>query len=133
MAITKTLEIKIGDQSFEVPVTFRVIEIAEAVFDCTADQVIGYHLIDASRIKRTLVARVITQWVNPPKDVSRQELYEQVVVCSASKLTKYAGAIQGAIAFALSYVDDEQLQMLANGQDLPMTDDAVAGGSKRKK
>lgn len=135
MAIKKTLTLEIGEHSFEVPVTFRVIEIAEAVFDCTADQVIGYHLVDATRIKRTLVARTIVQWVTLPKGVSRQELYEQVMVCQPEQLSKYAGCIQGAIGFALSYIGEKELEMLIEGQDLsdetPQTDDDVLVSSRK--
>lgn len=141
MAIKKIITLKIGEHSFEVPVSFRVIEIAEAVFDCTADQVIGYHLVDATRIKRTLVARTITQWVELPRNVSRQELYEEIMVCSPEDLSRFAGSIQGAIGFALSYIGDEDLDLLVAGRDLPgddtpQTDDDVLstqGGKPEKK
>jgi hypothetical protein len=57
-----------------------------------------------------------------------------VLLCSADDLSKYAGSIQGAIAFSLSYINDEQLDMLANGRDLPETDDTQpAGGGSSKK
>lgn len=137
MAISKTITFDIGETEYEVPVTFRVIEIAESVFDVTADQIMGHELVNPARIKRTLVAKVITQWVTLPKGVRRSDLYEQVMTCSASQLAKYAGCIQGAIAFALSYIGDEELQILTRGEDLPeaQTDDDVvaAGGAKPKK
>ena len=134
MDIKKTLNIEVDGKEYEVPVNFRAIEIVETVYDCTADQVIGVHLVDPSRMKRIQIARVIAQWIDPPAGVSRADIYQKVVVCKTADLTKYAGAIQGAVAYALDYIGLDELDMLAKGQDLPMgTDDDVAVEKKGKK
>jgi len=139
MNIKKTIPIEIGEHTYEVPVNFRAIEVVENIYDCTADQVIGVHLVDPSRMKRTQIARVIAQWVEPTAGQTRVEIYQEVVVCSTKNLSIYAGCIQGAVAFALSYIGEVELDLLARGEDLPAkTDDdhkpdGEQGGKSAKK
>ena len=129
MNITKTITLTLGDHEFEVPVNFRAIEIAESVFDASADTILATILTDPRKIRRSMIAHVISQWVTIPKGMKRSEIYEQAVVVSPDQLGAYVGAIQGAIAYALNYIDQDDLNALVRGEDLP---DAPAGDQSGK-
>lgn len=130
MNLRKTLTLRIKDVDVEVDVNFRLIEIIETVYQRGADHVIAIELVQPQLIKRSLVAKVIREWVKPtPGGLSREEVYEAVMTADRQSLPKFVGAIQGAIAYSLRYIGEEELETLASGNDLESAPEVVNKGN----
>lgn len=123
MNLKKTITFDVCGHNYEVPADFRAIELVENVYQAGADYVITL-LADARAIRRTQVARVISQWPRDlardenGKPVSRQEIYEAVIESPPEQLSRYVGCIQGAVGYALNYIDEEAMEKLQRGEDL---------------
>jgi hypothetical protein len=119
MNLRKTICLPLAQAEVEILVNFRIIEIAENVYNDGIDMIISRHLVSPAHIKRSLVAAVISQWVvEIPAGMKRSDVYETVLTASPAVFMQYVGAIQGAAAFALGYIDEEALSKLVRGEDL---------------
>ena len=117
--IKKTLKVPLLDEEVAVPVTFQVIEVVERVWDCNADLIVAQVLTNPRRVQRRKVAETIVEWAFEHTEIPRSKIREYVITAPASLINVYAGLIQGAVLYALHYIDDEQLAALAKGEDLP--------------
>lgn len=128
MDLKKTITFDAGGHEYDVPVSFRIIEIAENVYQVGADSIVTM-LVNPHTIRRTQLAQVLSQWIGPgdiPKGTKRSEIYQAILTAPAEKIGVYAGCIQGAICFALGYIDEDQLGALSSGKDLE--DEPVGNG-----
>lgn len=131
MDLRKTLTLKISGVDVEVNVDFRAIEIVETVFGKSADHVIAVDLVQPQMIRRNMVAKVIREWVKPTAGgLTREQVYEAVITADRQSLPKFVGAIQGAVAYALKYIGEDEMQALASGEDLAK--EASQGGEVNK-
>lgn len=114
-ALKKTISLEVCDQTVDVDVNWRIIEVVESTFGVVADLVASDTLV--TNPMRSKVAEVISEWVRS-RDLRKKDIYEDVLGASLEDLQVYIGAIQGAVLYSLSYIEEDELDQLTQGKDL---------------
>lgn len=115
----KTLELEVCGQAVDVDVNWRIIEVVERTFGTVADLVASDTLVHNPM--RYKVAEVIAEWVRS-RELRRKDVYEYVLKCRTEELQVYIGAIQGAVLYSLSYIEEKDFDKLTQGKDLDPDD-----------
>lgn len=113
--IRETLEVEVCGETVSLDIDWRVIEIVERTFGAVADLVASDTLVHTPT--RYQVAEVISEWVKD-RTLPKSKVRESVMLAGQEALQTYIGAIQGAVLYSLSYIDEEQLDALTQGKDL---------------
>lgn len=125
--LRKSIEVEVLDQTVSIDVDWRIIDVVETVYDMRAEYV-AVLLQNPVKIKRKDIADVLTSWLAPRiQSISRKAIREAVLLADDEPLTRYIGAIQGAVLYALRKIDGHEFDRLIAGRDLD--DD----GSRSKK
>lgn len=114
--IRETLEVEVCGETVSLDISWRIIEIVERTFGAVADLVASETLVNTPT--RYQVAEVISEWVKD-RSLPKSKVRESVMMASQEALQSYIGAIQGAVLYSLSYIDEDQLDTLTGGEDLP--------------
>lgn len=96
-------------------VDFRMLEIAETVFNASADMIVSSHLVNPAFVKRSLVARSIAEWVQPslPAGVKLADAINEIAMAEPKVFGAFAGKLQGALAYSLQYISETDFDKIA--------------------
>lgn len=110
------IDLEVCGEEVSFDIDWRIIEIVERTFGAVADLVASDVLV--RNPTRYQVADVIIEWIRGT-NLKKSDVRQYVMTASQEELQTYIGAIQGAVLYSLSYIDEEQLDLLTQGQDLP--------------
>lgn len=134
--LKKRITIAIAGEEIDVDVNMRIIEIAERIYDFNADVIASVLLVDLARVKLTQLADLICEWIPPQKyqqhDLRRKDLRNGVYTATPDELRKLTGCVQAALLFCRRHIDEEEMQTLARGEDLPDSEETSEGKSAKK-
>ena len=118
--LKKTLDLPLPDgETTTINVDFRIIEIVERVYNQNADLVASIDLATPARMLRSKVAAVIVEWLATKETgFKRSEIKEFVITAPPPMLNVFSGCIQAAVLYSLKYIDEDQFDRLARGEDL---------------
>jgi len=117
-SLRKTIELEFGETEVSLDVTERLVEIVERTCGQVADIVASDLLVNNPM--RYQVAEIIPEWlrVAGSGNISKAKVKKHVMTCNYEQFIQYVGAIQGVVLYSLQYIDQDQLDTLAQGQDL---------------
>ncbi|HEU4617823.1 MAG: hypothetical protein LOD94_04730 [Gammaproteobacteria bacterium] len=125
--VRKTITFPIFDEDVTIDIDWRIVEAAERAYRDAGDRIVNADNIAISLgtpagMSRSRIADVLIEWMRlqqvMPEGRKRVEVREHIVTARPERLNRYAGCIQGAILYALSYIDERQLRILERGEDL---------------
>jgi hypothetical protein len=132
----KDIIVKIFEEEIVVAVDFSIIEKVERIYQCSAELAAAMYLSDPIRVQRRLVSGVIALWLQGKTKLQPTTITEAVMTCSQKQLARYTGMIQAAILHSIRgddgkpLINDEQFDLLVNGEDLPAAPSKAAPGKK---
>lgn len=110
-----SIELEVDGEEVEFNIDWQVIEIVERTFGAVADLVASDVLV--RNPTRYQVADVMQEWLRGT-NLKKSDVRKAVMTASQEQLQSYIGAIQGAVLYSLDYIDEEQLDLLTQGEDL---------------
>lgn len=125
--LRKTITFPILDEEVSIDIDFRIVEATERAYRDAGERIrnadqIAIELGTLAGMSRSRIADVLLEWMRiqraAPEGLSRSEIREAIVTAKAETLNLYAGCIQGAILYALQYINEKQLRKLEAGKAL---------------
>lgn len=133
--LKKRITLALAGEEIDVDVNMRIIEIAERVYDLNADVIASVLLVDPGRVKLTQLADVICEWITPAQykafDLRRKDLREAIYSATHDELRVIIGCVQAAILFCRRHINEDELQALSRGEDLPDESEGEEETSKK--
>lgn len=119
LSLQKSVTFEVCGHEVTASVNFRMLEIAEAVFDRSADMIIAKDLVNPASIKRSLVSRAIAEWIEPntPQGLKKSEVIEFIGLSKPKDFGVFSGKLQAALAYSVSYISESDFSRLTGAKE----------------